>query len=446
MFKKSGYKTFSRDNNVESSELPSWMEAFADSLKEADINQTAVEVARKRDATSIADEINSIMNGRHTHSSVEDAIKYYQERTGLAEYINKIQAQKEQVKKVLASTEGALEEVEPESELEEESEEDEAKMHTAEAHNAGADSARIDFENKTRNHKKAYDAWIADSKAEGEFEDWMMSSSAFISFCVGYKFTYKELIDNISKPAEALEELEVSLEDEEPDEFKDEEEPRQIDSILFTKDEQKYIVQGYRDGIFGKPSLSRQEFIVANPEFKLSDEEEEVYNSFINARVAYDAGYKDATTDKLQGRFDNKYISREDLEKYYRPSKTAQVQSQDQTPGQAQVQQELPALFKKITEVKNFVDNTIKTKHGYIDIPAVQQDILAVYKSKGITQQDVDDPVLLAYINNIIVKEQKQSPETDQSKIGEGVGIEKTDTNEADSANADAFNFANKAQ
>ena len=69
-----------------SDRLPSWLSNFADKLA-ASPERTAVQVARERN--DLTDKINSLVSGRaciSPYSSVEDAVKDYQKRTGLLEY------------------------------------------------------------------------------------------------------------------------------------------------------------------------------------------------------------------------------------------------------------------------------------------------------------------------------------------------------------------------
>ena len=68
-----------------------WFDRFAKELEKQ--QRTAVEVARER-APSVADQMNSIMNGRVSpYRSVEEAVQAYQKRTGVDEYRKRIIAQ-----------------------------------------------------------------------------------------------------------------------------------------------------------------------------------------------------------------------------------------------------------------------------------------------------------------------------------------------------------------
>ena len=89
-----------------------WLDRFAESYAKAEAEgKTAVEVARDRMEqipTSMHDQISAIMNGGRSsgHGSVEDAVKDYQERTGLTDYLQQAQAS-QQLQDVAAIIKGA---------------------------------------------------------------------------------------------------------------------------------------------------------------------------------------------------------------------------------------------------------------------------------------------------------------------------------------------------
>lgn len=73
--------------SVERNNCPNWLENFAQNL-----SKNAVEVARDRDAhtPSIYEMMSSIVNKQKPKfSSVEEAVKAYQDRTGLSEYLKR---------------------------------------------------------------------------------------------------------------------------------------------------------------------------------------------------------------------------------------------------------------------------------------------------------------------------------------------------------------------
>jgi len=96
---RGGFKINRNENDYEfdlgDQTLPSWLESFANN-----VNKTAVEVARERN-DSFFDQISNIMggNGKSRFATVESVVEDMQKRTGLAEYLNKLQASAEDNKK-----------------------------------------------------------------------------------------------------------------------------------------------------------------------------------------------------------------------------------------------------------------------------------------------------------------------------------------------------------
>lgn len=116
---------------------------------------------------------------------------------------------------------------------------------------------------------------------------------------------------------------------------------------------------------------------------------------------------------------------------------------------QAQVESSLPEdpnLFGKVPEsvkedIKNFIWNLISTHHGNIQVPAVVEEVSRIFKSKGVTHQDVNDMAFEKYISDQIVKAKKNEPmaEEHNTNIGRGLGVEK----EVDPESGDAFSGLN---
>ncbi len=81
-----------QDTPERPSPIPTWMEGFVVEAKRI----TAVEVARRKDReeASLYDQMKSALQGRPRYSSTEEAIKDYQEKTGLTAYLRQINASK----------------------------------------------------------------------------------------------------------------------------------------------------------------------------------------------------------------------------------------------------------------------------------------------------------------------------------------------------------------
>lgn len=91
---RGGFKINKNKNDFEfdsgDQNLPSWLKSFADQMSN---NKTAVEVARERnESSSFFDQISNIISGKSRFATVESAVEDMQKRTGLAEYLNKLQA------------------------------------------------------------------------------------------------------------------------------------------------------------------------------------------------------------------------------------------------------------------------------------------------------------------------------------------------------------------
>jgi hypothetical protein len=81
-FNRSNYHDYARAERVD------WLDQFAEKYAKDDNPKTAVEVARQRGNKSIMEQIDAIVNNKH--SSVESAVKELQDRVGLTEYLKRM--------------------------------------------------------------------------------------------------------------------------------------------------------------------------------------------------------------------------------------------------------------------------------------------------------------------------------------------------------------------
>lgn len=87
-------------------------------------------------------------------------------------------------------------------------------------------------------------------------------------------------------------------------------------------------------------------------------------------------------------------------------------------------------------DIEIFVKNKIETRHGNIHVPALQEDVLTLFKSRGITAEDVEDPNFEAYLFNEIRRIKDMNPAHDNLKdLGKGVGV----GTDSDRCNSDFF-------
>lgn len=95
---RGGFKINKNKNDFEfdsgDQNLPSWLKSYADQMSN---NKTAVEVARDR-GDSFFDQITNIISGKSRFATVESVVEDMQKRTGLAEYLNKLQASADKMK------------------------------------------------------------------------------------------------------------------------------------------------------------------------------------------------------------------------------------------------------------------------------------------------------------------------------------------------------------
>lgn len=87
--------------------------------------------------------------------------------------------------------------------------------------------------------------------------------------------------------------------------------------------------------------------------------------------------------------------------------------------------EETKEMFAKFSpkmrkDLKNTIYNIVSSNRGNIEIPAVQHELLALFKQYGLRPEDVNEVSVFNYINNKIVKELKINPPNkgDLSQLG----------------------------
>ncbi len=311
--------TNSEDFEIDNGDMPSWLQLAADSI----VGKNAVEVARER-TESIADQINSIMGhgSNSKFSTVEDAVTHYQNVTGLADYLNKVQSNHADINKK-ASVINFL------------PFEDGLRHGAHDVKNKQWGDIAASFNAYLRHMERSGVNMSKYKSMNGE------NSTRWKDVYKVYKSGYLQAIDDFGG----------------------------IDKYLdFAK-------------------------INADPEYTSEDID--------NMHKAYEF-YKNANAEVTQ-----------------------------------------PSIFTKFPEIKFFIDNLIRTRHGHIHIPAIQQDILDVFKSRGVNTGDIDDPALMQYINKMISYEEGQVFEPTHTDLGRGVGVSDIDK---DQAGNDTYNFINPAK
>ena len=88
------------------------------------------------------------------------------------------------------------------------------------------------------------------------------------------------------------------------------------------------------------------------------------------------------------------------------------------------------------SDIDSFVTNKVKTRHGNIVVPALQEDILQLFKNRGLTANDVEDPEFEQYLFDAIKSVKDLNPSRENLKdLGKGVGV----STEVDKLNSDFF-------
>lgn len=82
----------------------------------------------------------------------------------------------------------------------------------------------------------------------------------------------------------------------------------------------------------------------------------------------------------------------------------------------------------------NFCKNKISTHRGQTSVPAVQHDLLSVFKNSGIRPEDINNECVARFISNLIAEEQGLNPTIDSNnvEIGKGVGVVDMEADDSD--------------
>jgi uncharacterized protein (DUF849 family) len=103
----------------------------------------------------------------------------------------------------------------------------------------------------------------------------------------------------------------------------------------------------------------------------------------------------------------------------------------------AQVHRLFPDMATDLEDsIKSFIDNNIATHHGQTTVPAVQHEVLSIFKNSGIQPDHLDNEPVVTYINKAIARQQGLSPaQVPDMDLGKGVGV--VDVDAEDPANTD---------
>lgn len=111
------------------------------------------------------------------------------------------------------------------------------------------------------------------------------------------------------------------------------------------------------------------------------------------------------------------------------------------------VSNQLPESFQKFPnnlqeDVINYIRNNIETHHGNVQVPAIVEDVLQIFKQRGISSQDVNQMEFEKYISDQILNCKKNQPNFQEHNVnlGKGVGLS---TQDLDGSNEDIFKGLN---
>lgn len=95
-----------------------------------------------------------------------------------------------------------------------------------------------------------------------------------------------------------------------------------------------------------------------------------------------------------------------------------------------------PSIREKII---NFVKNRIATHRGRVPLPAIQDEIINTFRNDGVQPQDVNNPEVAGFINQVIIDERRNTPSLDVNDVNLGRGVGVQDMDDDDGSNSDFF-------
>ena len=89
-----------------------------------------------------------------------------------------------------------------------------------------------------------------------------------------------------------------------------------------------------------------------------------------------------------------------------------------------------PDLNKTLEDsIKSYIENNIATHHGQTTVPALQHEVLEVFKNSGVNQDHLGSEAVVEYINKAIARAQSLNPSSAPAMdLGKGVGTVDVDT------------------
>lgn len=117
--------------------------------------------------------------------------------------------------------------------------------------------------------------------------------------------------------------------------------------------------------------------------------------------------------------------------------KTLQNIKQAQDSGIPSSLQNLPRDLQQ--NIIQYITNKIRTYHGSISIPAIQNEVLNTFRNQGVSAQEIESSEMAGFINSEIVKELQNHPHSRDMNMSIGLGTGTEDPKDNNQANTDAF-------
>jgi hypothetical protein len=388
---------FSRSEEYDhwTGDCPLWLENFAAKQAAKEAARTAVDAARERMAQpNIYDQMSAIISGTAPRfSSVEDAVKDYQKRTGLDQYLKR--AETERVQKAAALVVSAAEEKESTDDVN-------AVMYDYPGELE--DLERLEKEKaKSRAAKEEELRDKFEERQELEDLEPFPPSASDLSEPALYDLSQPEGPEKEELMSRYL--LEPELEEEEED-FEDEPESEFLDEAAASDSDEPAELMGDED------PEEIEEGWEEEPLFDISKEDSELRKALeeLNLQDVY-------SPEELEGELSPE--AEGDLEPEFR-----RVAAEKKTSEPGEKEDDTPELIISHPDVAHFIRNLVDTSHG-IQLPAIQHAILEMFRRDGIAESHVDDPKLCRFINAILLDKAPSDNSGSFSNLGRGVGTQR---------------------
>jgi hypothetical protein len=99
-----------------------------------------------------------------------------------------------------------------------------------------------------------------------------------------------------------------------------------------------------------------------------------------------------------------------------------------------------PKLLQDHPEIKKFIENFVKSRNGFVHVPAVVESIRIIFRNDNFTSDELEDKHLRKFINEVIIKE-KALHEGDNAGIDIDLGKLDHSTDTQVEENNDAFSI-----